>query len=1063
MAGHVFKVMVSSTFRDLRGFREQVRDAILGQNMFPEMMEHDSAIPDRGIIENSLAKVDEADAYVVLISNYRYGQVIDDATQNPKGLSVTELEFDRAEQRGLPVCVFLMDKNVPVSPEEMRKELATQDKLLAFRERANDPGRISATFTSEPDLKGKVTQTLARLKTILERQHRSSSQPAPAPDQQTLPAPAAPPGAQTLPAPPEFVARPPYVPGHPFQGRVRELALMRDWATASGDPVLVFEAIGGMGKSTVTWEWVTNHAATDRTDWAGRLWYSFYERGADMRDFKVTALAYITHLPPETFRARPDAALTQDLLQHLTRAPWLLVLDGLERVLSAYHRADAAQLRDEEVEDGDTGLAGRQPQDCIRPDDHDLLLHLATAAPSKLLVSSQLMPRALLNTSGEPVPGARRVLLHGLAPDDAEAMLRRAGIHGDGERMRRYLVQAFDCHPLVVGFVAGLVRKAPWARMDFDCWVDDARGGAAVNLADPDLRQRQTNILKLAFDTLEPRARELLARLGMLANAVGYDVVAALNPARPDPPEEAPQPTAPDEARDFTLHRLRRRLSDAKDEKARAGLERRISEHKQQLQRRYETARAAYAGYQAVLDAWRHSPALRDAARWLDDMLADLEAGGLLQWDRPAGTFDLHPVVRGYAIGALDPEARGQAGLRVADIFSARAEPDYDKAQSVLELADRTQAAQALCLAGKVQQAWNVLSPGTLRSLYRLEAHHETLGLLRPMFPNGWTSPPSGVKNGRRVAGQAARALRAVGRLDEEAAQKVFAIQYAIPGGLTASLSIGLRNHYLGLWDRNQLARAVRVLALARAVGAALDDQRRMLWCDVSLVADQIEQGQLDQARSLWSDIACRPSWQRRESHLEANCLPAEGELLFREAALTIGFLDTAFARVRALGRRSFERSLWQLAGDWHQSAGRDAEAVDAFAHAIRMAREVGLSDTSSEARRGLSLARLGRWREAEAAAASAERDPPHVSLAELYLALKQRDQARTHALAGYKWAWADGPPWCHHWDLQRCRAALAALGEPEPQLPPFDPAKIQPLDYESAILRLLAEHAKQR
>ncbi|HEY1936214.1 MAG TPA: hypothetical protein VGG99_29760 [Acetobacteraceae bacterium] len=126
------------------------------------------------------------------------------------------------------------------------------------------------------------------------------------------------------------------------------------------------------------------------------------------------------------------------------------------------------------------------------------------------------------------------------------------------------------------------------------------------------------------------------------------------------------------------------------------------------------------------------------------------------------------------------------------------------------------------------------------------------------------------------------------------------------------------------------------------------------------------------------------------------------------------------------------------------------------------MAREVGLSDTNCEARRGLSLARLGHRREAEVAAASAERDQPHVYLAELYLALEQRDQARTHALAGYKWAWADGPPWCHHWALQRCRAVLQALGEPEPQLPPFDPANIKPIDYEPDIRRLLAEHASK-
>ncbi len=80
-----------------------------------------------------------------------------------------------------------------------------------------------------------------------------------------------------------------------------------------------------------------------------------------MRDFKVTTLAYMTHQPMESFRARPEAELTSGLLQQLGQAPWLVVLDGLERVLAAYHRSDAAQLRDEDVrEQGDTGLSGRR-------------------------------------------------------------------------------------------------------------------------------------------------------------------------------------------------------------------------------------------------------------------------------------------------------------------------------------------------------------------------------------------------------------------------------------------------------------------------------------------------------------------------------------------------------------------------------------------------------------------------------------------------------------------------------------------------------------------------------
>jgi len=42
--------------------------------MFPLDMANDAALPDQDLIDASLAKVDEADAYVGLIS-YRYGQM----------------------------------------------------------------------------------------------------------------------------------------------------------------------------------------------------------------------------------------------------------------------------------------------------------------------------------------------------------------------------------------------------------------------------------------------------------------------------------------------------------------------------------------------------------------------------------------------------------------------------------------------------------------------------------------------------------------------------------------------------------------------------------------------------------------------------------------------------------------------------------------------------------------------------------------------------------------------------------------------------------------------------
>lgn len=1054
MSDKLHRVMISSTYRDLTEQRVAVRDAALGQNFFPDMMEYDPAKGDQTILASSFEKVDQADAYVLLISNYRYGQIIPHPTHNPDNLSVTELEFIRAEKRGIPICAFLMDENTPINapPAEIMKEAPTAEKLAAFRKRVSDHSRITATFTSTEDLKTKVTATLARLKPLL-----ASTEPS------TSPTEAAPPRPPTgIPAPPAFHAQPPYIPGYAFQGRARELGTLRSWAT-SPDPVLVFEAIGGMGKSMVTWEWVTKHAASDRPDWAGRLWYSFYERGADMRDFCVTALSYITNQPPETFRNRPTWTLTHDLVPLLRARPFLLVLDGLERVLVAYHRSDAAQVQDQDVEQ-DPGGSGRRPRDCIRPDDRDLLSQLCGAGPSKILITSRLLPSALVNAGGQPIPGVRHEPLSGLDPPDAEALLRSAGVKGDGERMRRYLDQRFGCHPLIVGIVGGLVANFMPAPGDFDRWVASPQGGAAVNLADPGIVQRRTHILKLAFDGLDPQSRELMARIAMIANAVKLDVLQAINPARPPPPEVVEDPGALDVVGDGYVGYLRRRLADAKAETARADLEHQIRDHQVELTQRHEAAVQAYATYQTDLTAWQQLATVRDAPRWLDATLKDLVTRGLLQWDRPVGTFDLHPVVRGYAVGLLDGDARARSGQHVADYFAARPKPAYQDATGLQDLADPVQVVRALNLAGKTQASWDVLDDGLREALLRLELHHERLALMQPLFPDGWSAPPGGVDDPGLVAHEAAIALSEIGAERDAVAQFAFSSLGEAKTGPSTGLCIRLRNHSITLRQAIDLPGRERLLALARSVALAANDDLRRLWCDLYRVFDLTDQARLTEARALHTALAPGlPETMRRNGQLEAEARHIEAWLLFQEGALTAEPLHAAISRTHALGQRASERNLHALAGQWHQSCHQHQQAIDVFSQAIAMAHEVNLRDTTSEARRGLSLCRLGRVQQAQDAAASAERAPPHAALATLYLALNQPDQARDHALKGFRYAWANGPPYTWHWQLEECRAVLKALNEPEPVLPPFDPAKHPPFPWEADIHRMLAEHtAKQ-
>jgi tetratricopeptide (TPR) repeat protein len=291
MADRDLKVMVSSTFRDLKAEREAASDAILGQGMRPLMMETESAIPDRGLLSNSFKLVDDADIYVLLISNYRYGQIIPDPDLNPKNLSITELEFERAATKGLKICAYLMaDGVLPPSAADVFAEAATKPQLDAFRVRAQHPDRITANFVNPHDLKAKITQTLADLRDRLGS------------------GPATPPEGTPIPVPDRCL------------GRSEDTARIVGVLTAATNPTAVLvQGPGGIGKTTLTQE-AANHASVVAR-FGQRRWFAELETAIDRDTFDAQLLLALGLDPTLGF-----AAATQRLAQ----APALLVLDNLE-------------------------------------------------------------------------------------------------------------------------------------------------------------------------------------------------------------------------------------------------------------------------------------------------------------------------------------------------------------------------------------------------------------------------------------------------------------------------------------------------------------------------------------------------------------------------------------------------------------------------------------------------------------------------------------------------------------------------------------------------------------
>lgn len=128
------------------------------------------------------------------------------------------------------------------------------------------------------------------------------------------------------------------------------------------------------------------------------------------------------------------------------------------------------------------------------------------------------------------------------------------------------------------------------------------------------------------------------------------------------------------------------------------------------------------------------------------------------------------------------------------------------------------------------------------------------------------------------------------------------------------------------------------------------------------------------------------------------------------------------------------------------------------------MAQKAGVPVGHLRARLALARARLGEIEAAAELLSERGDETEDWTLAEAWLALGDHDKAREHGLRGYEWAWADGPPHIRWWELERMKKLLAELGIEPPDLPPFDPAKVEPIPYEEGIVAFIEEReAEQR
>src|SRR5204863_1293260 len=117
------------------------------------------------------------------------------------------------------------------------------------------------------------------------------------------------------------------------------------------------------------------------------FWWSFYDGSASMRRFLTHLLAYMQQRPLSEVERLSRSDLAAETIAELRERPYLVVLDGFERLLAAYHRFDPTKVADDEVEPAKRAL--------IEPDADSVVRELVRAHPSKMLISTRLLPEAV--------------------------------------------------------------------------------------------------------------------------------------------------------------------------------------------------------------------------------------------------------------------------------------------------------------------------------------------------------------------------------------------------------------------------------------------------------------------------------------------------------------------------------------------------------------------------------------------------------------------------------------------------------------------------------------------
>jgi hypothetical protein len=302
------------------------------------------------------------------------------------------------------------------------------------------------------------------------------------------------------------------------------------------------------------------------------------------------------------------------------------------------------------------------------------------------------------------------------------------------------------------------------------------------------------------------------------------------------------------------------------------------------------------------------------------------------------------------------------------------------------------------------------------------------------------------------LANDTAIALNRLGRPNEALEARTAALKHYLLDLQWGNVRVCLANMAISLETLNRLSNCHRLRKYALQFATGMKNLEHESAARLDLFSDLVERGQVDEAEQLWALIRVGPSRVSMALDLAGFAEWQYARLRFQRGALTDADLTAAEAVADKGKQRAILRDVRRLRGEWYYERADFPQATRSLQAVVEMADQVNQSDFNAEALLTLARWRAGNSLDLKDEASRLEGQASARLVGELWHAAGEFEAAQASALAAYRWAWAEGEPYVHRFELERAGRLLSERGVAAPELPILGSAAHTAFDWEAGL-----------